>query len=170
MISSMIPQKSLQAYWLLLSLAAFALLTVAHAYVTVQGEWYIGSLLILDHLFNIGVVLALLTLCTAVGLWTLARFRFTFDKPLDALLFSVSIGCGMVSVSILILGFLSGLQPMILAGLMALWVVLARSEIVTVFRFVAQAINEVKEQANVLSLTVFGIVAVFMIAQALLLP
>src|SRR5688572_6392099 len=110
-------------------LATAILLTIVHIHVTTQGAGYAGVLLVFDHLFNVGLVLALLILCSAVGFWILACFRYNFDKPLEALLFSLAIGCGVISVSILVVGFLSGLRPMILTGLMALWVFLARRQI-----------------------------------------
>jgi hypothetical protein len=141
-----------------------------HIYVTAQGPRYAGFLLVLDHVFHIGLVLALLILCSAVGFGILASFRYNFDNPLEALLFSLAIGCGVVSVSILFLGFLSGLRPMILSGLMALWVFLARSQIPKVLRLSAQASIQFKEQSNALTLAIFGIVAVFMISRALLPP
>jgi hypothetical protein len=53
---------------------------------------------------------------------------------------------------------------------MALWVFLARRQILKVLRLSTQASIQFKEQSNALTLTIFGIVAVFMISRALLPP
>ena len=50
-------------------------LTISYIHVTAQGADYVGFLFVLDHAFNISMVLSLLILCSAVGLWTLRRPR-----------------------------------------------------------------------------------------------
>jgi hypothetical protein len=170
MISSLIRGDRKRSYVLLLSLGIVISLISAHLYVVAQRGNYVGPLIIADHFFNIGLVAALLTLCAAVGLRLLERFRLTVDTPLESLLFSVAIGSSAVAVSILILGLLSVLQPTTLASVMVLWVLFARREIVRVYQFIAEVSIEIKKQGDVLSVTVFAIVAGFMISQALLPP
>jgi hypothetical protein len=170
MISSLIRGDRKRRYILLLSLGAVISLISAHLYVVAKNGDYVGPLIILDHFFNMGLVVALLTVCAAVGLWLQERFRLTFDTPLEALLFFVAIGSSAVGASILILGLLSGLQPITLASVMVLWALLARCEIVTVCQLIAEASIEIKKRGDVLSLTVFAIVGGFMISQALLPP
>jgi hypothetical protein len=170
MISGLMRENRKRRYVLLLSLGVVVSLISAHLYVVAQRGDYVGPLIIADHFFNMGLVVALLIVCAAVGLWLLERFRLTFDTPLEALLFSVAIGSGAVAVSILISGLLSVLQPITLASVMVLWVLFARREIVRVYQLITEASIEIKNQGDILSLTVFGAVAVFMLSQALLPP
>jgi hypothetical protein len=138
--------------------------------VSAQGPNYAGFLLILDHLFNLSIVLILLAVCAAVGKRLLESCRFTFDRPLETLLFSAAIGCGAVSTVLLVIGFLSGLQPITLTVALMFLAFLARSDIVTLPRVLAHAIFALKERSNIFSLLVFGIAASFLIAEALLPP
>jgi hypothetical protein len=158
-----------QSYILCGSLIAI-FITIVHVHVTATGMGFAGFLLVFDHLFNIALVLALLILCSAVGCCMLACFRYKFDDSLEAILFSLAIGCGIVSVSILVLGFASSLSRVILAGLTVFWVFLVRRQILKVVRLSIQASVEFKEQSSTLTITIFGIVAVFMISRALLPP
>ena len=67
-----------------------------------------GLALVLRHLTDLGAVAALLAVCTVVGLEVLARLRVRYDAPLEALLFGVSLGAGVVATVLLGLG-LAGL-------------------------------------------------------------
>jgi len=63
-----------------------------------------GVPLLLRHLTDVGAVAALLAICTAVGLEVLARLRVRYDAPLEALLFGLSLGAGVVATVLLGLG------------------------------------------------------------------
>lgn len=63
-----------------------------------------GLALVLRHLLDLGAVAALLAVCTAVGLELLARLRVRYDVPLEALLFGLSLGAGVVATVLLGLG------------------------------------------------------------------
>jgi hypothetical protein len=156
--------------FLLLVPLVIACLISAHIYVNAQGPNYAGFLLILDHLFDLGIVLILLAVCVGVGKRLLASCRYTFNRPLEMLLFSVAIGCGTVSTVLLAIGFLSGLQPITLTVVLMFLALLAMSDILSLPRLLAHATLELKERSNIFSLLVFGIAASFMIAQALLPP
>ena len=67
-----------------------------------------GLALVLRHLMDLGAVAALLAVCTTVGLEVLARIRVRYDAPLEALLFGLSLGAGVVATVLLGLG-LAGL-------------------------------------------------------------
>jgi hypothetical protein len=148
--------------------SGLTLLMGSHAYVILQGERYVGPVLISDHVFDLWLVLLLLALCGAVGLRSLERFRFTFDSPIERLLFSVAIGSGCVAVSILILGFLSALRPLLIALLIVSWLFWARREITQIWLITIEAAKEIKRQNNVVSLTIMAVVVAFMVFQALL--
>jgi hypothetical protein len=147
-----------------------ACLVSAHIYVNAQGPNYAGFLLVLDHLFDLGVVLILLAVCVGVGKRLLASCRCTFDRPLETLLFSAAIGCGTVSTIVIVIGFLSGLQPITLTVVLVFLALLARNDILSLPRLLTHTTLELKERSNTFSLLVFGIAASFMIAQALLPP
>ncbi len=167
MISAPSVHNRRQQSFVLLGLTLAIFLTTVHIHVTAQRAEYVGFLLVFDHLFNLGLVLALLLLCSAVGLWTLKSFGVEFDTPLEALLFSLPIGCGAISTSVLILGFFS-LKPILLAALIALWMFLAWSEILNVLR--SSLSIELKEHSTSLNVTIFASITGFMISQALLPP
>jgi hypothetical protein len=170
MISSHIRGNRKRRYVLLLSLGVVVSLISTHLYVVARGPAYAGLPLILNHLFDIGLVLALLVLCAAVGLSVLTRLHFVSDKPLETVLFSLSAGCGVVATILLVLGFLSGLHPLNFLALFVILLFLTGQEILSVIQLIRQATLEIKEHSNILSLTVFGAVAVFMLSQALLPP
>jgi hypothetical protein len=170
MNSSLIRGNRKRRYVLSLSLGLVVSLISAHLYVVARGPNYAGFLLVLDHLFDLGIVLMLLALCAGVGKRLLASCRCIFDGPLETLVFSAATGCGTVSTVLLIIGFLSGLQPITLTVVLMLLALLARSDILSIPRLVSHATLELKERSNIFSLFVFGIVASFMIGQALLPP
>ncbi len=61
---------------------AFAiLLTLVHVYVSASGLEYAGFLLFVDHFFNIALVLSLLALFSAVGLWIFRWFGASSVDP-----------------------------------------------------------------------------------------
>ncbi|MDX1488618.1 MAG: hypothetical protein R3268_10490, partial [Acidiferrobacterales bacterium] len=149
---------------------AFAALTGVHVYVGAQGTDYSGFLLFLDHLFDITIVLILLALCAAVGKLLLTRYHYEFDRPLETLLFSVAIGCGVTATAILILGFLASLQAPTLTALLLFFAVVSRKELLSLPGLGAQAAIEIKERVNILSLVMVTLAAAFLICRALLPP
>ena len=155
---------------LLLGIGLSLILGGVHAYVVNQGGAYKGTFLILDHLFDLGLIVGLLTLCAAVGLRLLNPFRFPVDQPLEALLFSIAIGCGAVAVSILVLGFLFSLRTITFAGIVALWMLVARNQFLQTFCLISQAATNFKVQSNRLSLVFLAVIAVFLVSQAVLPP
>jgi hypothetical protein len=146
------------------------MLISAHAYLVTRGDAYAGPLLIFDHLFDVALTVGLFALCAAVGLYLLALFRFTLDEALEALLFSVAIGCGALAVSILVIGFLFVLHGIALAGLAALWLLVARKEIFHLRDLVRQAAADFNAQSSRFGHVVFAIVGAFVVSQALLPP
>jgi hypothetical protein len=60
----------------LLSVFFVGFLASSHVYVASKGSAYSGYLLAADHIFEVGVALILLALCTAVGapFWTVSTF------------------------------------------------------------------------------------------------
>lgn len=145
-------------------------LTGAHLYVKAQGSGYAGPLLVVDHLFDLALVLALFAVCAGVGRFVLGRCGFVFDRPLEALLFSTAIGVGLISTSILVLGLLSGLQASTLGLLLLFYAFLSRNDLRNLPALVVKSLADLRANSNALSLSIFGAVAIFMVSQALAPP
>jgi len=60
--------------------------------------------LLLRHMCDLGAVATLLAVCAAVGLEILARLHVRHDSALDALLFALTLGAGVVATVLLALG------------------------------------------------------------------
>ncbi len=132
-------------------------LVVAHIHVGSQGLGYSGPLLLLDHVFDLGVVLALLAIAAGVGRLTLARFGLILDRPLEALVFGTAIGLGIIATSILILGLVGGLQAPTLALLLLLYVLVARKELAGLPRLAAPTIHYLKASRRGRGWLIFGV-------------
>ncbi len=139
----------------------------AHAHVTPRTT---GLLLILDHLFDITLVSALLAICASVGGWLLTRSGVELDQPIEALLFSIAIGAGALATTILICGMLSGLQGLTLGLVLLSFAFLTRQEIARLPASMVQCLARLKTYSNALSLLLFGVVALFMLLMALTPP
>jgi hypothetical protein len=145
----------------------FGCVTVAHLYVTPISS---GPLLVLDHIFNIMLVLAMLAVCTSAGEWVLARCGMVPDQPIELLLFSLAIGAGILATSILFLGLLSGLQGLTLGLLLLFCALLTRKELLRLPGAAAESLYRLKTHSSILGLVFFGAVAVFMISMAMTPP
>lgn len=145
-------------------------LTGAHLYVKAQGSGYAGPLLVVGHLFDLALVLALFAVCAGVGRFVLGRCGFVFDRPLEALLFSTAIGGGLISTSILVLGLLSGLQASTLGLLLLFYAFLSRHDLRDLPALVVKSLSDLRTNSSALSLSIFGAVALFMVSQALAPP
>ena len=139
----------------------------AHVYVTPHST---GLLLILDHLFNITLVLALLAICASVGCWLLARCRVLLEQPIEALLFSIATGAGILATTILICGMLSYLQGLTLGLILLSYAFLTWKELARLPVSLVQCLTRLKGHSNTLSLVFFGAVALFMVSMALTPP
>ena len=138
-----------------------------HLYVTPRTT---GPLLIIDHLFDIALVLALLAVCASVGGWLLTRCGVALEQPVEALLFSIAIGAGVLATTILICGLLSCLQALTLGSILLSYAVLTREELTRLSDSMVQGLIRLKAHSNTLSLVFLGAVALFMLSMALTPP
>lgn len=113
-----VARRMLPAGVVLLSAAA---LVGSHLYVRFHGLSYRGPLLVVDHLFDLSLALALLAVCAGVGRLVLRRCEATFDQPLEDLSFSTALGSGILAASILVCGALSALRAPVLVVLLLSW-------------------------------------------------
>ncbi len=145
-------------------------LTSVHLYLNSQGPSYAGPLLVLDHVFSLMLVLALIAICASIGTFVLARCGYLFSQPLEGLLFSTALGGGLLSTSILICGLFSGLQPPILGLLFLFCALVSRKELRGLPALVLQSFSTLRTNGGVLSIAIFGTVALLMISHALAPP
>jgi len=98
--------------------------------------------MILDRLFDIGLVLVVLGLATALGLWLLRRLRLTGLSALEELLFATGLGLGILAYSVLALGLIGWFNTP------ALLLVLAAASLPGVFqaRTVARLLGRVRRE------------------------
>src|SRR5439155_1832013 len=158
--------------WLLAGLVLFsaAALIGAHLYVGFRGPGFRGPLLVLDHLFELSLVLALLALCAGVGRFALTQCRVTLNQPLEALSFSTALGAGLVATSILVCGLLSALEAPVLGLLVLVWAFLARKELGALPSLCAHSWAVLRTRTGVVGLSIAGAIGLFMISQALAPP
>jgi len=160
--------------WLTGSLSLLGL-TLAHIHVVSQPASYRGPLLIADHLFALAVAIMLLAVSASVGRFTLTRLRLEFEHPLEALLFSAVSGAAILSIAILVCGFLSLLQAPIIIALLLLAGVVARSELIDLPRLCSGSIAYLREHSGHIAFgmaagLIFGLVAAVLLVQAVAPP
>jgi hypothetical protein len=80
-------------------------LTAVHFFVAALPPTMTTPLTLLDHLWQWGLLAALLWLATAIGLALAARLGVTFTDQVEALPFTVALGLGTMMTSIAWLGF-----------------------------------------------------------------
>jgi hypothetical protein len=153
-----------------LALLSAAAVIGAHVYVVDQGFTYRGPLLILDHLFDLSLALALLAVCVGIGRFVLRRRGATFDQSLEDLSFSMALGSGILAASILVCGAVSALRLPVLVLLLLAWAVLARRELGAILTLCRQAGSELRIHGGIASLCVFAVVGVLVLAQAMAPP
>lgn len=151
-------------------MAGVVLLASAHLYVQAQGPGYSGFFQVLDHGFTILCVLLLFLLCSAAGRFLLVRSRVPFEDPLEILLFSFALGAGAVSTSILFFGVLFGVSSMSLSGVLLFYTVLGRRELQETPHLLADGFRRLRDRVHPASLSIFALVTLFMVAQALTPP
>lgn len=111
-----------------IALAVGILVVAAHLHVRSQGLRYAGGLLILEHVFDIALATALLTLCYGVGARVLYLARLAPELPLEKGLSSTLVGAGIVSAALLICGLFT-LEAWSVTLLMAAAAAFGRQEI-----------------------------------------
>lgn len=141
----------------LLAAPSLCAVVAAHLYVYPRGLAYAGPLLILDHLFDLLAVTALIAIAIAVGNYALSKVGLDLVHPIEALAFGAAVGVGLISTSFLVLGFLSGLHAPILAAALGLWALLARRELGELPRILRQARSELIASAGDRALLLFGL-------------
>ncbi len=102
-----------------------------------------GPLLILAHLRDILLPLALLAIAAGLGQTILRAVGLRPDRPIDAITFGTAIGLGIVATAVLALGLLGVLYPTILGCLFVLLVVWARADLLKLPRLVRRAWTEI---------------------------
>lgn len=138
-------------------IAGGGVLTVVHIYVAGKGLGYTGPLLLVDHLFDLALVLTLVALGTALGQFILSRAGLEVDDPVQCLLIGLVLGLGALATAILLLGLLSGLHAWTLLLLLLGGALLSRRELRRLPSDLHQVINFVRLTGGSRWELVFGV-------------
>lgn len=165
------PQRRRRAIAVTIGAAA-----LAGAHIVASGEpGVIGPLLVLDHLFNLALVSALLALCHGVGLMILRALSLRDEPPLDTCVFGVGLGAGAVGTGILLLGLIGLLYPPVLGILMVGVAWLARRELRALPGLWRAAVHQLVRggrwpRLRTAAVVLSGLVGLFLFALALTPP
>jgi hypothetical protein len=152
----------------MLGWVAAATLTAAHLRGRLSET--AGILLVADHAFTIGVVLAMLALAAAVGRRLLGWLRVEAGTSLDTLLSSVAVGLGALASGLLLCGALGLLRPAIIVAVLAILAILTRRDLASLRVVLRGAVEELRELAGTPVLAVSALIAGAMLIQALAPP
>lgn len=157
------------------AVAASAGLIGAHLWAERRGPSLTGPFLVLDHLFDLAVSVALLTVCAGVGGIALRRFGLRSLRPVEELLFAVPLGVGVLATIVLGAGAVGLLRPVVLFVLLAGAALVAWREIVAQPQRLARELRKIwtKREHTGLALlvaTVLAAAAAFMLVFALAPP
>lgn len=143
-------------------------LLLAHLEVLARGPGYAGPLLVLDHLFDLGLAILAMALFVAAG-WRILRLAdLEPAHPCDVLLYSAALGPGLWSLVLLTLGLLGSLSPWALSLVAIVGVAFARQELRNLPELVDGTSREIRESIEGrwlvgLGLLVTGGVAAFLV-------
>ena len=94
----------------LLPFIVFGILITGYSFYDLNNLDYIGLPLILQHALDIFLVGLLVWIIAGVGRMVLFHTRMLPDEPIDALLFSIAIGFGVIGNLLLLLGLTATLH------------------------------------------------------------
>jgi hypothetical protein len=98
-------------------------------------------LVLATHLYALVLVAGLLVLASAIGRLVLRRVSVRFDSGLEAVLFSLGLGLGILANVVLIVGLLGWLTTPVLLGEVAGVMILARRDMVAVIAEIPGAVQ-----------------------------
>jgi 4-amino-4-deoxy-L-arabinose transferase-like glycosyltransferase len=152
-----------------LGLAIAAL--VVHVFLTLHGTRMdvTGPVLVLDHIFTIGVTAALLAVCIAVGIACLYRIGLSDLSAIDTLAYSAALGMGVVATAILILGSTVGFSSVGLWVLVGSLAALARRHVSSIPGLVGGALRGLADDAKISPLLSLPCYLLFLAAAMFLL-
>lgn len=146
-----------------------ALLTATHVHVAGRGLDYTGPSLLVDHLFDVALVLALVALSAALGRFLLSRAGLRGASPAESLLFDVALGLGVMATAILLLGLLSGLYSWTLVALLVVAALVSRAEIAALPARLREVIEFIRRNGGERWELAFGVLALAAAATVLLI-
>ena len=114
----------------------------AHVAVIGAEETVAGPLLVLDHLFAVALAGTLLLFLAAAGERALAWLGPSIESAIDRFAFSVVLGLGAVSTTLLMVGAVAGVAPPVLALCFGLGTLFLRRELAAAPRRAADAVRE----------------------------
>ena len=88
-----------------------AMAVVGRARTNAAGLEAGGPWLVLAHVFDLAAVATLLALCWALGRRACARWPARGETPVEAVLFPVACGAGLIALMLFVLGAVGGHRP-----------------------------------------------------------
>lgn len=158
-----------------LGILILAALAAAHVHVRRQGGEFTGLLLVADHIFTVASALLMLAICAAAGRLALRRFHVDLRRPLDDLAFSTAVGAALISVSLLVIGLLSVLHPLVIGFTLLAWAVAARHHFAELPSLCLNGARYLRNHSGhrafgIAAVTVVILVTAFMLLQAVAPP
>lgn len=132
------------------------ILTLVHIYVAGKGLDYTGPLLIVDHLFDLGLVLGVVALGTALGRLITSRAGLEVHDPVLSLVIGLLLGLAALATAILLLGLFSGLHTWTLLLLLLGGTLIARRELGALPSDLGRVIGFVRRNGGSSAELVFG--------------
>jgi hypothetical protein len=151
-------------------------MVAGHVAYLARGDDATGPLLVVNHLFDLTIVLGMLALASAVGRLALRKAGVRLEQPLEALTFGVAIGMGIIAAGILLLGLMRAMYTPVLMAWLGALAFAARRELADLGRLLRSAAGSLRRQAGEeaiaagVALTVLCVVAVFLVVMALAPP
>lgn len=153
----------------LVAMLSGALLTAAHFYAA-DRPLASGVVLILDHMFNVGLAAVMLVFCSVVGDMILRVGRLDGASALESVVLSIPIGYGVLGTIVLALGGMSALRPAFLLAAFAGTAILARRDIVGWLPRFRNAVSEAVAEAGKPTMFLSMLVVSMMLVLALTPP
>lgn len=159
-----------RAVGLLAGFVILAGLAAVHILAPNRADGDTGVLIILDQLFSLALVLGVFAIAAALGARVAKAGRLRMDGPLEALLFWTAAGLGLLATAILGVGWFFGVRPIVLLAPLAGAAFLGRHELRTLPSLVTGALSCLRARADRFSLSIFVLIALFLITRALAPP
>lgn len=132
-------------------------LVVGHLEVLARGPSYAGPLLVVDHLFDLGMAVLVMAFCVAAGCWLLRALGLEPAGALPTGLHGSAVGAGFWSLALLVLGFAGLLEPIPLGMLGLLGSLWLRRELADLSRLGRDAVREIRGAVDDRWLLIVGV-------------
>jgi len=141
---------------------------VAHLYIGSSHNQVIGPLAFLDHLFDLILSLGLSALTLAIGYVFCRKLGMVFANEAEALSISFFLGTGILALSVLLLGLGGQLRPLVIVGLITLYIATAARHLSDLLKVLKSAFQSAtsSRQARLASLLMLLLIVMLVLRAA----